>query len=349
MSQSTTSPVAQPFAAPAAASELLTSRNVVGGEKAPAAAGAVPVADDDDDEFDYEALPKNTSLAANLMAGAFAGIMEHTVMYPVDAIKTRMQAVASGSASLGSGIAGAITKISTTEGARALWRGITSVAIGAGPAHAVYFSVYETTKEFFGGTEEGVYYPMATAAAGACATISSDALMNPFDVIKQRMQLSRSHFPNIFACASSIYKTEGFSAFYLSYPTTLAMNIPLTALNFTTYEAASTMLNPTKRYDPLMHCVSGGIAGAVSAGLTTPLDVIKTVLQTRGASPDAEIRSIKTLADAARIIYRRDGAKGFLRGLKPRIVANMPSTAICWTSYEMAKFYIYRRVPDTRA
>lgn len=46
---------------------------------------------DEDDEFDYEALPENTSLAANLIAGAVAGIMEHTVMYPVDAIKTRMQ------------------------------------------------------------------------------------------------------------------------------------------------------------------------------------------------------------------------------------------------------------------
>lgn len=31
--------------------------------------------DDDEDEYDYEALPENTSLAANLVAGAAAGIM----------------------------------------------------------------------------------------------------------------------------------------------------------------------------------------------------------------------------------------------------------------------------------
>lgn len=28
-----------------------------------------------EEEYDYEALPRNTSLSANLMAGAFAGIM----------------------------------------------------------------------------------------------------------------------------------------------------------------------------------------------------------------------------------------------------------------------------------
>lgn len=37
--------------------------------------------------YDYEGLAPGTSLGANLAAGAFAGIMEHTVMYPVDAIK----------------------------------------------------------------------------------------------------------------------------------------------------------------------------------------------------------------------------------------------------------------------
>jgi hypothetical protein len=37
-------------------------------------------------EVDYESIP-NGSLYANLMAGALAGITEHTVMYPLDAVK----------------------------------------------------------------------------------------------------------------------------------------------------------------------------------------------------------------------------------------------------------------------
>jgi hypothetical protein len=38
-------------------------------------------------EHDYEALPDNSSLTSNLIAGALAGIGEHAVMYPVDSVK----------------------------------------------------------------------------------------------------------------------------------------------------------------------------------------------------------------------------------------------------------------------
>lgn len=39
------------------------------------------------EEYDYESLPPNFSLAANMAAGAFAGIAEHSVMYPIDLLK----------------------------------------------------------------------------------------------------------------------------------------------------------------------------------------------------------------------------------------------------------------------
>jgi hypothetical protein len=43
-----------------------------------------------------------------------------------------------------------ITKV---EGFRSLWRGLSSVVVGAGPAHAVYFATYETVKHAMGGNE----------------------------------------------------------------------------------------------------------------------------------------------------------------------------------------------------
>ena len=70
-----------------------------------------------------------------------------------------------------------------------------------GPAHAVYFATYEAVKHVMGGNQAGVHHPLAAgmfswilglvvpsmlifkATSGACATIASDALMNPFDGI----------------------------------------------------------------------------------------------------------------------------------------------------------------------
>lgn len=153
------------------------------------------------------------------------------------------------------------------------------------------------------------------------------------------MQVHGSAYPTLLSCARGVLKNEGISAFYVSYPTTLTMTVPFTAAQFTAYESLSQVMNPSKRYDPMTHCVAGGLAGGVAAAVSTPLDVIKTLLQTRGAASDAEIRGARGLLDAARIIKARDGWHGFFRGLRPRIVTTMPSTAICWSAYEMAKAY----------
>jgi asparaginyl-tRNA synthetase len=144
------------------------------------------------------------------------------------------------------------------------------------------------------------------------------------------MQLQNSVYTSLAHCARTTWKAEGLTAFYVSYPTTLCMTVPFTALQFMAYESSSKILNPTGRYDPYTHCFAGAVAGGFAAGITTPLDVIKTLLQTRGTANDAELRNVKGLWEAAAIIKRRDGYRGFFRGLKPRIVTTMPSTAICW-------------------
>ncbi|CAH2350456.1 mitochondrial thiamine pyrophosphate carrier 1 [[Candida] railenensis] len=340
-------------------------------------------------EIDYESLPDDASLAAHLVAGAFAGIMEHTVMFPIDSLKTRMQMSSGPSNStslISKSIIQSINKISSAEGAYSLWRGVSSVVLGAGPAHAVYFSVFEASKTLLVNrftnsknsnkivTDEN--HPLIASGAGIAATTASDALMTPFDMLKQRMQASTSiaasaaaqrsvtssinnagaaatsvashppppvgaHAPansvKLFRLAGEIYKKEGFSAFYISYPTTLFTNIPFAALNFGFYEYSSSVLNPTNAYNPYLHCVSGGIAGGIAAALTNPLDCIKTALQTRGISTNVNMRTVTGFTSAASALFKEGGIRAFTRGLKPRIIFNVPSTAISWTAYEMAK------------
>lgn len=168
--------------------------------------------------------------------------------------------------------------------------------------------------------------------------------MNPFDVIKQRMQVHGSTHRTIWDCAKNVFRQEGLRAFYVSYPTTLTMTVPYTALQFTAYESLTKVMQRHRNvgYDPLTHCTAGGLAGGVAAAATTPLDVVKTLLQTRGTSSDAEIRHARGLASAAGIIWRREGAKGFFRGMNARVVTSAPSTAICWSAYEVAKAYFIR-------
>ncbi|KAG9232346.1 mitoferrin [Amylocarpus encephaloides] len=297
-----------------------------------------------DEPYDYEALPPNFSVLQNMMAGAFAGIAEHTVMYPIDAIKTRMQILSPTSSAVYNGMMQAGLRMGTGEGLMSLWRGISSVAIGAGPAHAVHFVTYEFVKNRMGGNNSG-FQPLAAAASGACAAITSDALMNPFDVVKQRMQMhnSRRMYNTMFDCARYIYRTEGVRAFYLSYPTTLMTTIPFNTLQFLFYETQCTWLHPQRGYAPWTHCICGAIAGGAAAVLTTPTDVVKTMLQTRGTATDPQLRGVSGFAEGAKLLLQREGYAGFFKGVRPRVITSMPSTAICWSAYEASKAYFIRR------
>lgn len=174
------------------------------------------------------------------------------------------------------------------------------------------------------------------------------------------MQVHGSVYTSVSQCARAVFRNEGLRAFYISYPTTLAMTVPFTALQFTAYESLNKVIQRRPGYDPLTHCTAGGLAGGIAAAATTPLDVIKTLLQTRGTSTDPEIRNARGLLNAAQIIARRDGAKGFFRGMKARVVTAAPSTAICWyvssgfwrlsaytngcfrSAYEVAKAYFIK-------
>lgn len=155
------------------------------------------------------------------------------------------------------------------------------------------------------------------------------------------MQIHKSEFRSVFTCARVVFRNEGLAAFYVSYPTTLAISIPFNAIQFTVYEQVKRFMNPGGEYSPSSHIVAGAVAGAVAAAVTTPLDVAKTILQTRGTSKEADIRGVRGMFDAFRVIGSRDGLKGFTRGLTPRVMTIMPSTALCWLSYEFFSTYSF--------
>lgn len=154
------------------------------------------------------------------------------------------------------------------------------------------------------------------------------------------MQLRDSAYRSVRECAKKVYTNEGLKAFYISFPTTVSMSIPFQSVQFATYEYCRSRFDPEGSYNPKIHMMAGAVAGAVASSVTTPLDVVKTLLQTKGSSKDAEIKHCSGFREATHIIYNRHGIKGFFRGFKPRVLTNMPSTAISWSVYEYFKWFL---------
>ncbi|XP_050522291.1 mitoferrin-1 [Daktulosphaira vitifoliae] len=285
---------------------------------------------------DYESLP-TSNVTDHMMAGAIAGIMEHCVMYPLDSVKTRMQAFIPNNTVGGRGISSIFIDMIKQEGYLRPIRGMGTVVIGAGPAHALYFASYEHLKQKI-SHQTSLSITLSSGIAGCASTIIHDAIMTPTDVVKQRLQMSNSPYNGILNCVSSVWRAEGIGAFYRSYLVQLCMNAPFQVVHFMTYEHCQNFLNPDRIYNPLYHMISGGVAGGLAAAVTTPLDVCKTLLNTQTTSV-----KVKGVFRAVATVYSLGGASGFFRGMVARILYQMPSTAISWTTYEFFKFVLIKK------
>ncbi|XP_054635995.1 mitoferrin-2-like [Dunckerocampus dactyliophorus] len=316
-------------------------------------------------EVDYEGLPQGATTGTHMLAGAVAGIMEHCLMYPIDCVKTRMQSLHPEPGARYRNVMDALRQIVRTEGMWRPIRGVNVLAVGAGPAHALYFACYEKIKVTLSdAVHPGANSHFANGVAGCMATVLHDAVMNPAEVVKQRIQMFNSPYRGVLDCVGATLRQEGVAAFYRSYTTQLTMNVPFQALHFMTYEYLQEVLNPHRHYNPTSHVVSGALAGALAAAATTPLDVCKTLLNTQevaavhviqadvggaaAASSGQTARQISGLGEAFRTVYRTGGVGAFFKGVQARVIYQMPSTAISWSVYEFFKYAITKRQYERR-
>jgi len=100
---------------------------------------------------DFEELGEGESVVVHLIAGAVAGTAEHCAMFPIDTIKTNMQAVRPNPLMMNSephfGVVKTTQLIVQRHGFLGLFRGVSAVATGAAPAHAMHFATYEFCKK----------------------------------------------------------------------------------------------------------------------------------------------------------------------------------------------------------
>jgi solute carrier family 25 iron transporter 28/37 len=250
---------------------------------------------------------------------------------------------------------------SAVQGLARLWRGVEAILVGCIPAHALYFSAYEIVKA---ATRDPTTHEVTTwgsSLAGAAAVLGHDAVMTPLDTVKQRMQLGhyRAGVQQAFA---HIYRTEGWQALYRSLPITLLSNIPYGMVMVSTHEFCIATLLKDQHANQLNSwqtvLVASSMGGFTAAALTTPLDRLKTSLQTQELAP-ACLRQIEdcpkqqwrnntaaattaaprytSVFQAAQGIYQQEGIRGFARGWLPRVLSHTPAVAISWTTYEMTK------------
>lgn len=365
------------------------------------------------EDEDWEEWDGRSPFWIHCAAGSFAGVVEHTAVYPLDTVRTHIQVcaacvhrssahsldVAKATAANIKGIAnktavssvlksGGVLSTATSLNASVghtqlptgmwqtmrflvnesaahaalprsagssvanwnelvgftrLWRGVQTILVGCIPAHALYFSAYETVKAAT-TTHDGKVTAWGSSLAGAAAVIGHDVVMTPLDTIKQRMQLG--HYQTASSAIREVIRLEGASALYRSFTVTLLSNIPYGMVMVSTHEISKQWLASPDRPNWQTVLVASSMGGFTAAAVTTPLDRIKTALQTQTlapaclGNPSAPCKQVllhNNWQQAARYILQTEGWRGFWRGLMPRVLGHTPAVAISWTTYETAK------------
>lgn len=106
-----------------------------------------------------------------------AGVSVEAALYPLDTIKTQLQAAAS------------TRSLSGLASLKTAYRGIGGNLLGVAPATAVFMAVYEPVKLGLGARLAESQSWLAQTGAAAAAGIASSVIRVPTEVVKQRMQL----------------------------------------------------------------------------------------------------------------------------------------------------------------
>ncbi|KAF1779485.1 Mitochondrial carrier domain [Phytophthora cactorum] len=215
------------------------------------------------DEDWEEWTPEKGSFVNHMLAGSAAGVAEHVSIFPIDTVKTHMQCQHCP-------VNGKPIKLTATQTARKLvaeegtfrlFRGVSTMLGASLPAHAVYFSVFEAAKKAL-GADTNTITPMASGSAGVIATVCHDLIMTPMDVVKQRLQLG--YYNGVADCFKTVVmKHEGLRALYISFPTTLLMNLPYSMIMVSANETFKKILNPSGEMNVSAYIASGAAAGAL--------------------------------------------------------------------------------------
>ena len=109
-----------------------------------------------------------------MIAGSVAGMVEHAAVFPIDTIKTHVQA-ASAEEMAAHGTLGTARNVVQRHGAGILIRGLSALMPAIGPAHALMFSSYEQVL-WLGGSKEPAASAERVAVVGALAGVVSTVL-----------------------------------------------------------------------------------------------------------------------------------------------------------------------------
>ncbi|KZC15063.1 S-adenosylmethionine mitochondrial carrier protein, partial [Dufourea novaeangliae] len=250
-------------------------------------------------------------------AGGLAGTSVDLVLFPLDTLKTRLQAKQG---------------FIKAGGFSGLYKGILPVAIGSAPTASLFFVTYESIKTVAQCKVPGKYSSLLHMGAASLAEMVTCLIRVPIEIVKQRKQALVSNTKDI-----------SLRLLYRGYWSTVLRDVPFSFIQFPLWEYFKKVYSVyiDRNILPMESAVCGAVAGGISAIVTTPLDVIKTrIMLAQTNTRSSHLKMLYILQD----IYKERGLSGLYAGVGPRVMWITLGGFIFFGTFEEAKALVVKYI-----
>jgi len=254
-------------------------------------------------------------------SGAGVSISKQLVLYPFDTLRTRLQ-----------------VNTPRRELYRSLYNtGIFPPLLTRTPASAFFFACKDVFEAKF--LQAGFEPSTATTLAVFLGQFPKWLVRAPAERLKTRAQAEASTAGGLGAQMEELQlAVKDPKLLFDGYFSNVAYAFPHDAVKFVTYDALKRSELTAILPKSLASIIEGAAAGAFSEVVTSPLDVTRTRVMSKGSgrfqeysdSPAEILRNIRR-------VYNEEGVKGLFAGLSPKIIRALAGGALQFATLELVK------------
>lgn len=310
---------------------------------------------------------KKVSLPAKLINGGVAGLVGVTCVFPIDLAKTRLQNQQG--IQVYKGMLDCLAKTVRSEGYFGCYRGAAVNLTLVTPEKAIKLAANDVFRQKL--SKDGYLPLWGEVLAGCGAGTCQVVVTTPMEMLKIQLQdagrlaaqrpvpaqaaapgpapslvapppparSARPQRPSATGITVELLKTRGLAGLYRGAGATLMRDVPFSMIYFPLFanlnalgrDSADGQAADQAQAPFWQSFVAGCSAGSVAAVAVTPLDVIKTRLQTlqKGEGED----TYRGIIDCTRRIMTREGPSAFLKGATCRALVIAPLFGIAQGVY----------------
>jgi len=312
------------------------------------------------------------------LAGALGGVFSNAIVYPLDTVKTRIQAATSSDGTTKPTIMSLLVTILKNEGIGGYYKGFGANMLNTFSTQYAYFFFYSFIRGAYirrrsAGLPPGAKPPSPSTVAelilGAVAGALAQIFTIPVAVIATRQQVStakpltaedkalgiRRKGNGFLEVAQDIVREDGVGGLWLGIKPGLILTVN-PAITYGLFERVKSIVLFSEpagaKMSPLQSFTVGALSKSLATVVTYPYIMAKVRVQARGANESDETDSLEKgkprtkkapkysgSLDVLRKVLKQDGFIGWYRGMNAQISKAVLSQALLFMSKDQFERY----------